>query len=335
MDATNYLRFLQEAYQESPNTIQEDREFRDKRIEYLAKALNYPELIKLTSEFQDSTDDDYIRDAIYAPLIDSLPQLVRKKVSSVPIGTLPILEVNAHAIKVPNADGKIIIIDRGLMMTLSTFSEAQLISAFLINTQKIENKNEFIFSAYKNILDHYSGKNTLHPLAVPAMTFDIYGHGALLTIGMESFVCAHELAHIYYGHLHNDKTVHVTLSPKQDSHIEFYQKSKFQEYQADKLAWIWHQKYIRKEFLEAGENSKSSWLAAPFYLFVLFALLEKNLGISEKYSTHPSAELRMENLIKHTYAATKKSLEFKPFGFPDTFLGLIETVPIFTSFRHK
>jgi hypothetical protein len=109
----------------------------------------------------------------------------------------------------------------------------------------------------------------------------------------EMFVLAHELAHVYAGHLENSairSIAHDQVDLLRKRPLECYQLSWQQEIEADRLGFFhflkaWPQCELR--FNKSELNPVD--IIAPFSFFELLQLVESNISIPDAYMTHPPA----------------------------------------------
>lgn len=299
MDAKQYLHYLQEKFKESDEEIALKREYRRRRLTRLGQQTGksrITEKVMTEIESKHKTEDDYVNETILVPLLKGLPIDVRKKVSDTPFGTLPIRVVNAYAIRSPSGE-PLVVIARGLMEIAYIFCEAQSSNAFIIQSKAHFNTEERLNKIYHYILCYYAQKSCAAlPTDLIEMPFPYLFAATMILIGMERFILAHEIGHIYSGHLERAVIRDVKIRKDSDISTEFYEESWQDEFEADAIAWRWYQETL-ETFPEIESLHPSIALSGPLYLFALLHLIEKNLSFPYPYISHPPAKKRLECLI--------------------------------------
>jgi hypothetical protein len=121
----------------------------------------------------------------------------------------------------------------------------------------------------------------------------VYG----ISLAIETFVLAHELAHVHAGHLEGSAAPKKRTGFEKPVEADFYQLSHIQEYEADGIGWDWYQSSWKGvPVLQSFPGNIAR--VAPLYFFLLLALIETNTSIPDSYSTHPSSLKRLERLIR-------------------------------------
>jgi hypothetical protein len=129
------------------------------------------------------------------------------------------------------------------------------------------------------------------------------------TLGMETFVVAHELAHIYANHLDQANAKMLSIRPGGTVSAEFYQLSQQREFEADLLAWQWYQE-VWRSIPGVRELNELPGRIAPLSFFTMLDLVEKNVRVPDAYSTHPPALARLINLTaSFAKSADKEAVE--------------------------
>ncbi len=264
----------------------------------------------LRNSTRDFFNDDVIsvnlrsNQLIVQQLLYGLPEEFRPKATNTIIGFLPLFEPNAQAIRAPNGE-PLVILDQGIYASLWHFAETRATLPVIARQEGDTAFAKFlIWRCYQQVMYFKNpGSPWLRKPTKNREDLSLLTMHSGITEAMERFVVAHELAHIYAGHM--TTTRHMQQNPKQAKYledIEFFQKSQEQEYEADRLAFSWYLKSLEGSETISVLDLFDDDLAkvAPLYIFVLFHLIEKNMREEHhRYSTHPPAELRMKNLIDH------------------------------------
>ena len=308
MNAIQYLEFLEQCTRESEDDLAEHIINAQKWGRLRAKQLGDEEISALYSK--NATREELIQgpkkminERIYAPLMNALPKSVSSKVKDVPLGILPIRAVNAHVIKAPNGE-PLIILDRGLMHMAFFFMELQAATSEILVKFGAKAAESNLVSGYRFIVQYFGqGGQLSYPFTVQPMAKSVLHKMMQVTLAIETFAITHELAHIYADHLDKAPTKSFNMTSQkevaEEVSAEFYQMSREHEFEADKLAWEWYQMIYEKiPEISFGLDSVQACVI-PLNFFVVVALVEKNLAIPDRFSTHPPALARLRSLIEN------------------------------------
>lgn len=285
----DYLTHLFELYQPSKMEIEYFKEYKKK----------YDQIRKIQTghgfQSKETSTQEWFINNIRNPFIKNLPEDIRIKIQGIPIGVLPIGMFNAHAIKSPSGD-PIVVINHGLMRLTAYYMETQ----FGIHTISGKVKEGEIIArmdeAYKFIIGHVMTNGNLEfPVNRIKMQPNTFALSLLYAMAIESFILGHELGHVFAGHLNADKVKSLdVIVGSNDIKLDFYEKIIEQEFEADQISWMWYQNVYPN--LQLKTVLQNIGFIAPLHFFVLLNLVEKNLNISDKYSTHPPAIDRLKSL---------------------------------------
>lgn len=204
---------------------------------------------------------------------------------SVVISILPLDSINAFATK---ADDKyVVVLNSKLLALISGWFELDT-----LGVRKLGNGDDESFANFlEPILEVY-----LNPLASEALPVVQWEELSALewsivytrTIMCERFILAHELAHIYLGHV--DSRNEPSMFWK-----TYYAQTENQakEFEADIQAFRWLQSLPDDDLLPVN---KDNLLMLYFEVFYILNYIECNTRFPSKDSDHPSAIARLNNL---------------------------------------
>ena len=255
----------------------------------------------------------YLNNFLLAPLLDVLDEKTQAQLEQVPIGYLTLRALNAHSFKSPEGD-PIIVMNQGLPTLLSEYMEVQ-VEANAIREQQgpraehlyRQNWYRFLLEQFDNILPFDNNLvSAPYDLLETKATVKIKS-SELFYVGFnlaasEMFVLAHELAHIYAGHLESSaiRSVAHDQAPLQEKRpLECYQLSWQQEFDADRLGFLhflkaWPRCEIRPRMAQLVPPD----IIAPFSFFELLHLFESNIASPDAYITHPPAIQRSRAILE-------------------------------------
>lgn len=240
--------------------------------------------------------EDYYNNYLKKPFIDKLPIDVQKKIRDIYIGILPTYKVNASAIKSP--DGIPIIILHSQLLTMVThYNEMQMIFGRLMQNGYEEDAIRLLQDITKEICKcfiyhEYFPTMSLLPTMLDKDEFLFANSKSDIQI---LFIIAHELAHIYLGHL-DDTSCEEIYIEDQKIKIEDYVLNQKYELEADVLAAQWIIDVLSKSDKASHINwdifKNNSYLS--FEIFMLFHLIEINSSRYEVSSGDISMEMSFE-----------------------------------------
>ena len=238
---------------------------------------------------------DSFNETIAAPLINVLPLDVRSRIEDVPIGVLPVPSVNSHAARAPLGD-PLIIINAGLMHMLAWYFETLFGLTIVWDALGESKAHDYLHGHYLLMLASFAlGGQHRRPMDRLKMPVKILGTSILHAVAAETFILAHEIGHIVAGHLEDAKVRAVQIPFGDRLELDFWQKSQQQEFQADAFAWGMYKQVYQE--LPLIEELGGSGLLAPLTAFVLYTLVDKNHPTPDRYSKHPPAIDRLEQLL--------------------------------------
>ena len=292
MEAINYLRRLQEIYELNKISSNKLKTHYSQKFDFdfnkSFKKYNYKTI---------EGYEKYFKDAIVDPFLKTLPVNDRQLLKKVYVGFLPTYEPNALARRFQD-NSSLIILHSELIAALSYYSELQIIfGQFLANDLK--NEKEFLYNGQKHIINCFKDNNSpsipLLPQKINKKEFyQIY----IKTNAQELFTIAHEFAHIYLNHFDSCETNHLALN---GVNIEFFNPNQIMEFEADIQAIRWLLN-IKKGKWKGFYPFDKSMISLAIEIFMLFHLVEVNLGFNDKNSSHPPSIARLANI----------GLEFEP-----------------------
>lgn len=220
------------------------------------------------------------------PIFEVVSMEDRRLSDKVLVDIIPYHLPTARVFRADN-DEYLIIINKRLLGIIYVWTELQVVSIRKLNedTDRKSFARNFgpIIDCIHNI---YSGKT------LPVFNFDEIPPQITAVIGLkamlsEQFIVAHELAHIYLGHLGNLNEIEF------NEHIfspYAFNTSQQNEFDADVQAVKWMMEVLKKQELD------EDLLLLCVEVFVLFHLIQCNTCFPTEESTHPSAVSRLINL---------------------------------------
>ncbi len=225
----------------------------------------------------------YIYEFIYMPIYNILDESEREVFNNTVVDSVSVPKINASALKT-DEDEFLIIITGRLMGLLHTWNEIQIKIAL---NEKIT--NDEAAQAFAPIIDSYLTPNSNYALPIFSLEELSLENAVLATLKTamhEKFIIAHEMAHIYLGHLKDLEGISNYTSEYKMAN--FYEKAEDinKEYEADVQAVKW---------LSRFEDAK---VALTMYVeaLVAFHYIECNVGFPKSDSSHPASLLRLINL---------------------------------------
>lgn len=304
MNAKQYVAFLRQCY--AP-TADDRAAIRDAHVRYgklRAKQLNDPEIARVYEDSAGLPDAQVsiFSDHILPFLKPSLPNEIQSRVDDIALAVLPTRSVNACAARSPSGE-PFIIIDSGLPMMMSFYFEIKAVMFALMRAKGKEAVDKYVADAYRFVIRYYArGGNLPFPdphtdVVVPQA---LMASALSMTVAVETFVLAHEFAHIYAGHLDNSVTTKHALPSSKSVDVDFYQMSWEQEYEADALGWDWYRTAWRNNPITAHYEVPEAE-TIPLMLFEYIALIETNTEKHSPYTTHPPGTHRLATLVKRIH----------------------------------
>ena len=227
------------------------------------------------------------------------------------LGTLPLNYLDAFTCVFPQ-DQRLIVLSEGLFLFL--YSMGRVVSSFFSKINEDENKSYVTFdfnkdSINENLKTNKKGHNLFLEILILYFLYDdlsfskIYYEedvninlSSVLWDTAELFIVAHEYSHIILGHLSAEKNFSKRFL---DDNSMLYQvvRNWIEEFSADTLAFQ----------LTMAKNQKSGYGLFSCYLGIefLFACLDiiEKIYKDEFSETHPSAQMRIENLRQYFKSA--------------------------------
>jgi hypothetical protein len=236
---------------------------------------------------------------VFKPFRKALSRIAPSSIRNIPIGLLPIRIVNAHTLKAPNGE-PFIIMDGGLPTMIHFYIETLLSNALVAERHGTQAAVDHLFQAYRFIVQYFSQSGKMSfPEDVLSVPQELLTLITAMSVAVETFVVAHEMAHVHAGHLANATTKSFNAISEKGLSMEFYQLSWKQEFEADDLGWRWYQATWKSisllNILRSIDDIEPR--TAPLMLFPIIALIEKNLSVADQFSTHPPAHERVKTLI--------------------------------------
>lgn len=230
------------------------------------------------------------------------------------VGEFPTGDFNAHAVRVPEGSGYVILVNVGLIMFIYAVAEI-IFSQIEFGTVKYNNNGKPIVDKvlgtreisyeeagvyFQDTIQRYVNLKRYDPSKEKII---VKGGAKLVLLSKlgsaaVNFVLAHELGHLLLGHLDSEQTRLVTV-PGIGIKVPVISKSWENEFKADLIGGFLFVKNLLNKVDDGftGPDSKNS-IGGPFLFFELLRLIEKAQGLA-KYTSHPPTKQRYEALETH------------------------------------
>lgn len=226
---------------------------------------------------------DYMNQFLLTPLLQVLDKKEKEKLSTTIVDAVPLDKIRAYGTKV-NSEEYAVVFNERLLGLISAYNEIRIVSV-----KELYESNQYKGNFAKNfapLIDSYLTPNSNE--ALPLYSYEQLSEtdsmkAALLTIAGEQFILAHELSHILLGHFESMADTQRRYKYGANN------KNQECEYAADIKALKWIKRVIKA-------NKHKISLEMYIEVFVLFHLIDCNLGIPPKGNSHPSALDRLINL---------------------------------------
>ena len=250
---------------------------------YIKKTGNIDPLRKIYEKYVTNFDAmvekiskmDFANEILAPPLITAISADDKKLLKKILIKTLPIDSINAHSIKVNDSEYLVVLNER-LLSLIYTYQEIQFVSA----QKYLKGERDCKFSKYYSpLIDCYLTPNSNKTLPVFDLSYLSMQLRLMIgynSIAKEQFVLAHELAHIFLNHF--DEADKKTFKEK--------------EFEADIQALRWMANIVEHREIPIE-------LSTCVEIFMLFHLIECNLGFPDKDATHPASIERLTNIYQN------------------------------------
>jgi len=296
MTAVEYLRRLQTKTRSKPATVENITKDTVKRRR---QQFGANDLERALSRFPVCTleeQEKLYRDTLITPFLHTLPDSAMKSLRDIYVGLLPTYDPNAWAIRVPN-NGLLVVLHNELIAAISYYNELQFLAAKLLD-KNIKLGVEFLNQGNRFILDCFREKrHKKYPILPPKLTTEQLFIVILKTMAQELFVIAHEISHIYLGHLGTCVNKSLGVGNRKVS-VQKFSTDQQEELDADVQAvkWLTNLKdvHLDETFLQFSALS----VGIAVEIFMLFHLIEVNLGIPTKTSSHPSSITRLKYILE-------------------------------------
>lgn len=291
MGAREYLKSLQDRMRMGEEERHLHKFNAEKWARYRARQFGVPEERALAI-LQESNPLQSAIDYVFSTLCSRLPTPVAQSVKNTVVGVLPLRSVNAQCLRAPSGE-PLVIVDQGIMTMLHFFLESTVTSEHLTHSPDTARSGALVrMLTYWFVVKYFNrGGKLSFPGPWPGSVDYAAAYAQTGVYASEQFVVAHELAHLWAGHL-GETLLHSALPESEnDPVVEFYQRSREQEAEADHLAWDWYRCSLADDPVLAKFGDDA--LVPPLYLFQMIALLEKNRDRPAAYATHPPAEQRL------------------------------------------
>lgn len=293
MTAIEYLRRLQNKMEFRPPPIGDiirNRSHQQISAEDIERAISRFPVYTLEEQ------EKFYRDTLITPFLQTLPGDAIKALRDVYVGLLPTYDPNAWAILIPN-NGPLVVLHGELLAAIHYFNELKFLVAKL-SYKNIELAKEFLNQGNWFILDCFREKRSRkYPRLPPKLTEEELCAVTLNTMAQELFVVAHEFSHIYLGHLGIRVNKSVGVGNKKVS-VHKFSREQQEEFDADVQAVKWLINLKDKDTNEPFVQWTSLSIGIAIEVFMLFHLVEVNLGIPAETSSHPSSITRLKYILE-------------------------------------
>lgn len=235
-----------------------------------------------------SSKEAFLKELLIKPIYKVLNENELRILNNVHIDIIPSFKANARIIKADDGEYLVIINER-LMALFFSWYELQMKAALELIP---DNDTQDFAKSFSPVLECYLTRNSNS--ALPTFTFEElsfeYQYIALMqTISCEQFVLAHELAHVYLGHLKQVNCLNM-INDEFWATFPAQNESQQMEFDADIQAIKWLVSLTKDE-----KNHIFFFIDA----FTVFHYIECNEGFPTAESSHPSTISRLINIREY------------------------------------
>lgn len=273
------------------------------RLALRAKQLDEPLLADISDDqlldYNRNLQTKCLNEWIVSPLLAALPSDVVSTLNHIPVIVLPIRVVNAHTFRAPSGE-PLVVVDQGFFNMAEYYFDMLLGSINLKRGEDAVAEKAYINRSIRFIIEYVQDSGTPDfPLELVEISKLQRALVLASTWGVIAFCVAHELAHIWLGHLKQTARTFIN-PPEQGSYVDVYQMLQEEELQADQQGCQWYLSFM--ESVPIIQTVPADIAAIfPLWMFPLLALIEANLGTPDRYSTHPAALRRVISLVQRLY----------------------------------
>jgi len=265
-----------------------------KQEEYDILASKYGIFNEKIKSVIDSSKSELLNEIIIKPIYQIFNESELASLKNVLIDIIPCSKINAYSIKADNNEYLIIINER-LMGLISSFHQLELYSIQKLSSDKDETDFAKNFSPILDCFLNPLSGNTLPVLSYKELPSKLQHLALIKTIMCEQFILAHELAHIYLGHL-KSASDHSIINDEFWVTYTANNDSQQMEFDADIQATKW---IISLSKVKSNFNPLQNSLLLFINVFTIFHLIECNIGFPLKNASHPSAIARLINIKEY------------------------------------
>jgi hypothetical protein len=271
---------------------------------------------------------------LLGPLLAVLPRKDRRVIKQMPIAFAEIRSFNAQVIRAPN--GKpLLLMNSGLPAVVSFYWEMLSSRARIHDGSGPLKATDYLSEMYCFVLNYFAtGGQVAFPRVFIPMNEDEYRWLVIRrSIQVEMFILAHEIIHVLSGHYLTAPTRAVAADAGNPGRTaDFYQMSQEQEFDADWEGLRLYQSAWPHSRWSGGQMDVFDYIS-PLYIFVLQALVERNIPANSLYSTHPSAQDRIAGLLGPIFTRElTRPEEVELRSQARILLQLVDSVPYMTEF---
>lgn len=293
MDSIAYLRLLQNNVKPRvAPPIEEILKLRSQQfninIEDMRRILDNYDIFSLEGQ------EKFYRDFLIDPFLHMLPAEVNIGLNNIYIGILPTFNPNAFAVQVPD-DGPLIILHTELLAAVSYYNELQILAGKHFLKNEIEAGLSLLKSGHQFVVDCFREDRPInYPILPPVLTEKELLTVQLKTLVNESFIIAHEFAHIYLGHLGKSGTGLMGIKDKKVA-VNIYNVDQQMELDADVQSVKWLA-YLGNKDVKHGALFLPFSVGIAVEVLMLIHIVEVNLPRDINTSSHPSAITRLQHI---------------------------------------
>ncbi|MFZ2539884.1 MAG: hypothetical protein WAX04_13460 [Oscillospiraceae bacterium] len=296
MTAIEYLRNLQKNYRLKPEFAEVMKKLAYRRQEQLG--FSYEDIKDYLSTLTTlEGQENWFRETIVLPLISALPDNNKNLVRDIYIGFLPTHNPNAFAISAPNNE-PIVVVHTSLIGSISFYNELQFISGkVMLNdiNEGVDYLNKGLKHVLNSFVQDYFYEFPLLPLNLSKQEQILV---EMKTLAQETFIVAHELAHICLGHLNSCLNEPLFFN-REDLLVRKFNRDQQMEFEADVLAVKWLSLLKQKQDDMITQTFGSFFISFALEVFMLFHIIEVNFGIPKDTSSHPPAVSRLNYILNN------------------------------------
>lgn len=243
------------------------------------------------------TLERFLRKDMIDPLLEIIDDKTTAILKDINFKLLPSNNPNAYAF-FNDETGSTIILNSLLLGAISFYNEVQIIGAnYLKETNDQDGFYKFVRHGHKYLIECFL-KGTNLPLPPAVLSKKEFALSNFKTLSQELFIVAHELAHIYLGHVNKNNLIPITVKfDGNDKKVYTLNLSQEMELEADEQATNWLVKAQSKNLQNDSFKLINGNIGLSIEVFILLHIIEVNTEIPDETASHPSALIRLYSVL--------------------------------------